>query len=157
MALDPISSVVDLINNVGGKVIDRLWPDPAQAAEAKLKLVEAANSKELQEEVMQNDLIKGQQAINLEEAKNPSLFVAGWRPAIGWVGATSLFVYYVPYCLTATYIWAHQCLTTGVLASRPDLGISDLIGLLLAILGVGSMRTFEKVKGVDTTAIGNNK
>ena len=79
MAFDPISAALD----IGGKLIDRLWPDPTQAAAAKLELLKLQQSGELQQ-------ITGQLEINKVEAANPSVFVSGWRPFIGWVCGTAL-------------------------------------------------------------------
>ena len=84
MSLDPISAALDL----GTTLINKLFPDPAQAADAKLKLLELQQSGELAVMTAQTD-------INKEEAKNASLFVSGWRPAIGWVCALALFYQYL--------------------------------------------------------------
>ena len=73
MALDPISAVLD----IGGKLIDRLWPDPLQAANAKLELLKMQQNGDLAQMVAQTD-------INKVEAASSSLFIAGWRPFIGW-------------------------------------------------------------------------
>lgn len=130
-------------------VIQRILPeDPEKAAEAQLKLIELQQNGELAQLAADTDLAKAQIATNTAEAQNPNLFVSGWRPAIGWVAAVSLFTYYVPYCLVATYVWAHQVYLTGQLVSRPDLGITDLLGLVGGMLGMAGMRTFEKIKGV---------
>ena len=74
MALDPISAALD----IGGKLIDRLWPDPTQAAAAKLELLKMQQEGDLAVMVAQTD-------INKIEAGSSSLFVAGWRPFVGWV------------------------------------------------------------------------
>jgi len=74
MALDPVTAILD----IGSKVIDRIWPDSAQAAAAKLELFKLQQSGELQQ-------IMGQLEINKAEAANASVFVSGWRPFIGWV------------------------------------------------------------------------
>ena len=58
MALDPLTAVTDLINGVGGKLIDRLWPDPQQAQEAKLKLAEMAQTGELARMTSEADVTK---------------------------------------------------------------------------------------------------
>ena len=84
MALDPISALLD----VGSKVIDRVWPDPAQAASAKLELMKLQQSGELAQ-------IAGQMDINKVEAANPSVFVSGWRPGIGWVCGAGFAVQFV--------------------------------------------------------------
>ena len=64
---------------IGNKLIDRLWPDPAQAAQAKLQLLQMQQSGELAQLAADTDLAKGQMAINQTEAANASVFVAGWR------------------------------------------------------------------------------
>lgn len=58
MALDPLTAVVDLFNGVGQKVIERIWPDPAQAAQAKLELAKLQATGELQKLISDNDLTK---------------------------------------------------------------------------------------------------
>ena len=132
MALDPVSALLD----IGGKVIDRVWPDPTQAAQAKLELFKLQQSGELTQ-------IAGQLEINKAEASNPNLFVSGWRPAIGWVCAFALFYQYLA-----------KPLGEGIAASLghplPTLpGLDEnLWQLLLGMLGLGGLRTFEKVQGV---------
>ena len=71
MALDPLSAVLDL----GNTLITRIFPDPAQQADAKLKLLELQQSGELATMTAQTD-------INKEEAKSTNWFVAGARPFI---------------------------------------------------------------------------
>jgi len=118
---------------------------------------------ELQFEQLGNAIASGQMKINEEEAKNPNLFVAGWRPAVGWVGVTSLFFMYVPKAIVMTGFWCYQVYLTfssevGVkvpsLPLFPDLGTGDIIGLLVSILGVGAMRSWDKKNNVDTKVIG---
>lgn len=131
-----------------GQVLDRVLPDPTAAADAKLKLLQLADSADARELDAVTKLALGQLDINKEEAKSQSLFVAGWRPAIGWVCATALFCYYVPYILVATVLWAWQVYETGILLPRPDLGIADLIGLVMTLLGMAAFRTKERLSGV---------
>lgn len=126
MALDPISAALD----IGGKVIDRLWPDPVQAAQAKLELVKLQQSGELAQ-------ITGQLEINKAEAQNASVFVSGWRPACGWICAGALLYQYIARPLMIAF---------GVTASMPGLD-DNLWQLLLGMLGLGGLRTFEKVNG----------
>lgn len=140
----PLTSLLSL----GEKILDRIIPDKEKLAEAKLKLAELDQRGELAVLAAETDLSKGQIEINKIEAASTNWWVSGWRPAIGWVGAASLFTYYVPYCIVATVVWAHQVGISGTLVPRPDLGISDLIGLIAAMLGVAGMRSFEKAKGV---------
>lgn len=133
MSLDPVSALLD----IGGKVIDRIWPDPEKAAQAKLELFKLQQSGELQQ-------IAGQLEINKEEAKSANLFVSGWRPAIGWVCGLALTYTYLIYPLL---LWAGALWFPNI--SPPKLGNDGMLyELLLGMLGLGGMRTFEKVKGV---------
>lgn len=140
----PITAIL----GIGSQLIDRLWPDPTKAAEAKMELVRLQESGELQRMAMENDLMKGQIDVNKAEAGTGNMFIGGWRPAIGWTCAISLFCYYVPYVITATVLWAWQVIDKGQLVERPDLGIADLLGLVTAMLGIAGMRTLEKKAGV---------
>jgi hypothetical protein len=126
MSLDPVSALLD----IGGKVIDRVWPDPAQAASAKLELMKLQQSGELAQ-------IAGQLEINKIEAANPNLFVSGWRPFIGWICGTGLAYQFLVYPILIAFIPKVQQLDMGT-----------LITLLTGLLGLGAMRTVEKMNGV---------
>lgn len=102
----------------------------------------------LQEKEIDQRIDLAQLEVNKAEAASGSLFNGGWRPAIGWTCALSLFCYYVPYVLAATILWIVQVVQTGTLMPRPDLGIADLLGLVFAMLGMSSLRTAEKMKGI---------
>lgn len=58
MALDPLTAVLDVVNGVGGKLIDRLWPDPAQASAAKLELLKMQQSGELAKMANDTETVK---------------------------------------------------------------------------------------------------
>ena len=132
MALDPITAAMD----IGGKLIDRLWPDPAQAATAKLELIKLQQSGDLAQ-------MTGQLDINKIEAASNSTFVSGWRPAIGWVCALALFYQYLvrPLAVAVFAAVGHP------LPTMPGLD-ENLWQLMMAMLGMGGLRTFEKVQGV---------
>lgn len=130
MALDPISAALD----IGGKVIDRLWPDPAQAAAAKLELLKLQQSGEL-----------AQIAVNKEEAQHPSVFVSGWRPAVGWtcVAACAWNWVGLPMVKTALLVFSGKTLAL----SPADL--TEMLPILLGLLGLGGLRTIERLNGVE--------
>jgi hypothetical protein len=131
-AFDPITAVT----NVVGQVIDRVWPDPAQAAQAKLQLLQLQQTGELAQ-------ITGQLDINKAEAANESSFVAGWRPFIGWVcGAGCAWNWIgLPVAKFALSMSGHP-----VAMSAADL--SEMMPVLLGMLGLGGLHSFERVKGV---------
>lgn len=133
MALDPITAALD----IGGKLIDRLWPDPTQRDAAKLELFKLHQQGELAQ-------IAGQIEINKVEAASSSVFVSGWRPAIGWVCGSALAYTYLIYPLLT---WAAAIWFPSI--KPPVLGNDGMLyELLLGMLGIGGMRTYEKIKGV---------
>lgn len=130
--MDPVTIML----GIGNKVIDRLWPDPAQAAAAKLELFKLQQSGELA-------VITGQMEINKTEAANPSVFVAGWRPFIGWVcGAASAWNWIGLPMAKALAVY-HQ---VPFALSPADL--SEMMPVLIGLLGLGGLRTVEKIQGV---------
>lgn len=95
-------------------------------------------------------LIAGQQEINKVEAASSSTFVAGWRPALGWVSVAGMAYQYILYPLL-TWAWAYlqaQGWIPDAVKPPPLLDIEALMVLLAGILGLATNRTFEKVKGV---------
>lgn len=125
MALDPLTAGVDLATTV----INKIWPDKSAAEAAQLAAAVA--------------LVQGQMDVNKAEAASPSAFTSGWRPAIGWVCGLALLFQYI---LRPMLMWF------GVIAGHqwpPLPGIDDnLWQLMLGLLGLGGLRTFEKTKGV---------
>jgi len=133
MAFDPVSAIFE----VGSKVIDRLWPDPVKAAEAKLELIKLRESGDL-------SIIAGQMKINEIEAANPSIFVSGWRPAVGWVCTIGLTMQFL---VAPLVTWT--ALVFGSTLVLPPIDMSTLVTMLGGILGLGAFRTAEKINGVD--------
>lgn len=113
-----------------GNLLDKIFPDKTKADEAKAKLLELQMNGELQQ-------ILGQLEINKEEAKNVNLFVAGWRPSIGWCCSLGLF-----------YQFLIRPISTGFGHEMPAIDIEALNTLLFAMLGVAGLRTVEKIKQV---------
>ena len=132
MALDPVSALFE----VGGKVLDRVLPDPAQQAAAKLELLKLQQNGELAQ-------ITGQMDINKIEAASSSVFVSGWRPAIGWVCGAGVAVQFGVGPLTE---WGSAL--AGHPVKFPQMDTGTMMPLLLGMLGLGGMRTAEKIQGV---------
>jgi len=140
MAFDPVSAVLD----IGGKLIDRLWPDPAQRDAAKIRLLEMQQTGELAKLTAETDLAKGQIGINQEEAKSTRLFVSGWRPFVGWVCGMAFFYAAILEPL-GRFVAA---VGFGYTGKFPVIDTALTIQVLFGILGLGAMRMREKEKGV---------
>lgn len=126
-----------------GTFLEKIIPDPKAAAEAKLKMLEMAQSGELAFLEAAKQEAAGQVSINVEEAKSESLFKSGWRPAVGWICAFSVAY---PIC-RAVLPWVITVFG-GHPPVLPPLDTAETGQLLLGMLGLGTMRTMEKLKGV---------
>ena len=125
-----------LIGPIVNKVVDRI-PNPNERARAKAEF-----EQELLNAVTQASL--AQTKINEIEAGHKSVFVAGWRPFIGWVcGAGILWSFIVQ----PIAVWGAVTLG-GSDIQLPTINTDGLYQLVLAMLGLGGLRTFEKLKGV---------
>ncbi|CAB4167190.1 Holin of 3TMs, for gene-transfer release [uncultured Caudovirales phage] len=115
------------------KVLDKFVPDPAakQAAESELR-----NSLQKWDE--------GQTEVNKVEAGSDNLFVAGWRPAIGWICAAALLYTYI---LVPFTVWTFAFVLNQPIPKFPVLD-NNLWELMFGMLGMGGLRTYEKFKGV---------
>lgn len=137
MGIDPISIALD----IGSKIIDKIWPDPAQKAQAQLELFKLQQSGELAQLTAETDLAKAQATVNAAEAANQNLFVSGWRPFIGWTCGSGLAYQFI---FSPLLTWGAALYGHPVVAPTLDMG--TLITLLMGMLGLGAMRTTEKLK-----------
>jgi len=129
-----------LIGPVIEPLIDRI-PNPNERARAR----EDAE-RQLLEAFTQASA--AQTRINEVEAAHPSRFVAGWRPAIGWTCAAGLAYQFVLHPLSE---WALRLVAMGAgteIPPPPALDVSVLTSLVMAMLGMGGLRTYEKMRGV---------
>lgn len=125
MALDPLTAGMGLVDTV----ISRIWPDKSEAEKQQLA---AAVS-----------LVQGQIAINQAEAGNPSVFVSGWRPAIGWVCGMAC-----AWNLVGLKIALFVAAYLGHDLNLAPADIGEMMPVLLGMLGLGGLRTAEKINGV---------
>ena len=139
-ASDPVTALL----NIGGAVIDRLWPDPIKANEAKLELYRLEKSGELEELKATTSLALAQANINAEEAKSSSVFVSGWRPWAGWVAGTG-FAYAVLFEPLLRFIATVGFSYSG---AYPAIDTNLTLQLLFGMLGLGGLRSFDKKNGV---------
>jgi hypothetical protein len=120
---------------LGKGIIDRIFPDPAQKAAAELELMKMTQDGDLKQ-------IMGQLEINAREAQHASVFVAGWRPFFGWAGGAG-FVYAT--LLQPILAWV------GAIKgwpAPPDVNIDLLWVVVTGLLGLGTLRSVDKAKGV---------
>jgi len=128
MALNPFMGIAAGVM----EGLDDLFTSDDEKARASLRL----------QEVLQKPHVL-QAMANIEEAKHASVFVAGWRPAIGWVCAIGLGYQFLilPFAglINAFYVLP---------AELPAIQAAELTTLVMALLGLGGLRTFEKSKGL---------
>ena len=140
MSLDPLTAILDF----GGKVLERVIPDPTARAAAQIELAKLQQSGELAKLAAETDLAKGQLGINAAEAQNTRLFVSGWRPWVGWV-CGSAFAYAAIIEPVARFV---ASVAFGYGGAFPAIDTMLTMQVLGGILGLGGLRTWEKQKGV---------
>lgn len=120
---------VGAVADLAGTVINKIWPDKSEQEKQQLAAA-----------VM---VVQGQIDINKTEAENPSVFVSGWRPFIGWVCGAG-----------CAWNWIGLPVVKAVLAALgypldvSPADLAEMMPLLLGMLGLGGLRTVEKIKGV---------
>ncbi len=131
MSLDPITAGIDLVTSV----ISRIWPDKTEQEKAQLAAALAADANV-------TALLTGQLAVNAEEAKSSNLFVAGWRPSVGWICALAFAWQFVilPITLVVAVAIGHPLVL-------PVFDTASMSTVLMGMLGLGGFRTFEKTRG----------
>lgn len=135
-------NILELVAGPVLKIIDKLVPDANQKAQLQLEAMRMAQAGEFKEidSQLQRDL--AQIGVNQAEAQSPDIFRGGWRPAVGWVCVTGLLYTYLaqPLLTWASGVWD--------VPAPPELDMGDLLILLGGMLGLGTLRTAERVKGV---------
>jgi hypothetical protein len=127
--------------SVVGKVLDNLFPDPVQRANAALELEKLQDGKEARELQALLQVQMGQIGVNNTEAASASLFKSGWRPALGWICGISL-----------AYAWLAQPLLVWLSQNAgwhvpPTLSIAEQMTVVGQMMGLASARTVEKLNG----------
>ena len=126
------------------KIVDRLIPDVNARKEAKEELNKALVD-------TANAALIAQIEVNKVEASNPSVFVSGWRPFCGWICGTALAYNFIaqPILVYALVIY------NPFLEAPPAIDLAPLMTVLMGMLGLGGLRTYEKTQGVARQKWGN--
>ena len=124
------------------QVLDKIIPDPQAAADAKLKALELAQKGDLAALDAELRLALGQLEVNKAEATTVT-FRGGWRPAVGWVCVVGLAYQFI---LQPLLPWV-VALFGAQVPPLPAIDNESLMVLLTGMLGLGGLRTFERVKG----------
>lgn len=127
--------IIAPIFELGKSLIERWFPDPAKKAEAEAQFMLMMQEQDFKK-------VLGQLEVNAAEAASPHIFVAGWRPFVGW-------------CCGLGFLWATiaQPMVAWVAVARgwpapPAIDTEVLLYVLGGMLGLGTLRSFEKTKGV---------
>lgn len=123
-------------------LLEKIIPDPQAAAAAKLQMLQLAQTGDLAELDASVKLALGQVEINKAEATT-DLFRGGWRPAVGWVCVIGLFYQFL---LQPLLPWVFTA-AGGHVPPLPSIDSGALMVLLTGMLGLGGMRTVEKING----------
>lgn len=139
MSLDPITAALD----IGKVLIEKIWPNVADQAR-EIRLLEELHQKgELAQLNARVQLLTGQLKVNEKEAGHKSIFVAGWRPFVGWVCGIGLL-----YSSILEPLMRFIARLSGYTGGFPVIDTTLTMQVLLGMLGLVVARTREKEKGV---------
>ena len=95
------------------------------------------------------EIAKAQLAVNAAEAAHKSLFVAGWRPAVGWICALGMASNFLLLPFGNLFLSVTQVVDTeGVIIQLPMVDLATMMPVLMGMLGLGALRTYEKKQGI---------
>ena len=130
----------------GSKVLEKIFPDPAVAANAKIELFKLQQSGDLAQLASDTQITTAQIGVDTAEAANASVFVSGWRPFVGWIGGLGLAYAAIVEPIarfTASVAFNYH-------GAFPVLDTTITMQVLFGILGLGAMRSVDKYNGVAT-------
>lgn len=124
-------------------LLDQIIPDPDARAKAKLELLKSEREFDLKQFELALKADAVQANVNQVEASHRSLFVAGWRPFIGWVCGVAFAYHFI---LQPFLVFIHSL--HGRVLELPAFDMDALFTVLIGMLGLGGMRTFEKIRKI---------
>lgn len=132
------------IFDFGSKIIDKIFPDKTAADKAKFDLLTQQQAGQLTELQNEFNIAIEQIKTNAVEAENPSTFVSGWRPFVGWVCGVALAYNYI---FMPLFVYVMKMVIEKA-PDMPALDIGELMTLLIGMLGLGALRSYDKQNGV---------
>ena len=117
------------VSDLAGAVINKIWPDKTESEKQQLAAA-----------VM---VVQGQLDINKIEAANPSVFVSGWRPFIGWVCGSACAWNWIGLPIVKVI-----AITLSYPIDLAPANLTEMMPVLLGLLGLGALRTVEKINNV---------
>ena len=135
----------DVVKSVGD-ALDNLFTSDEERMEAERELTKAKRSFDYKESKLVAEQNIAQMEVNKADAKSGSFFQAGWRPAIGWVGAFALAYQFILYPLL---VWALAVSSLDI-EPPPLIDANALYPIITGMLGIAGMRSFDKLKQTDT-------
>ena len=135
--------IIDSVLGIGKDLIERLIPDPSAQIAAKQKLAELHQTGDLAVLTANLQLNIEQIKLNAVESSSNNNFRSGWRPCIGWIGAAGIAYEFIvrPLVNGALIYFTH-------IDAMPNIDISALMTLITGMLGLGGLRTIEKLQGI---------
>jgi hypothetical protein len=124
-------------------ILDKI-PNPGEREKVRLEFEAQMKNQELELLKLLQASDQAQADINKVEAANPSLFVSGWRPGIAWICGIAFAWAYVlqPITIFIFTVFNHP------IEGLPEFNMSEMMPVLMGILGLGGIRSFEKLKGI---------
>jgi hypothetical protein len=120
---------IGAVSDLASTVISKIWPDKTVQEREQLAATVA--------------LIQGQLEINKVEAANPSVFVSGWRPAIGWICGAACAWNWIGIPIAKIVL-----VTSGITMALAPADLTEMMPVLMGMLGLGGLRTLEKINKV---------
>ncbi len=128
----PVLSILE----IGAKLLDKVIPDKDAREKAQAELIKAAQDQDFQ-------LALAQIQVNQEEAKSDNIYKSGWRPSIGWTCSIAFGLHFVLFPIINFVLVALQYKEVVI-----SFDMTTLMTVLGGLLGIGGLRTYEKVKGI---------
>ncbi len=143
-----LPGVLPTVTETAKILVDRLVPDPAAREQAQREIELAISQREVAITEAMSKQAEAQSAINLAEAQGNDRFSARWRPAAAWVCVGGMAYQFL---LAPVLTWLGAILSVAfdiAFPAPPQLVVTDFMPLLIGMLGLGAMRTYERTTGV---------